>query len=81
MINDNSSYQNEKTSKLSFCQTVHTSNNLHSNRIFIVVYFFLFNVKMDQLKKRTRQPSKKLSTKKKLSSRVMNFLGIHNKTK
>lgn len=67
-----------------YCHSVKLSTPVTTNILieFLLWFnFFLFNIKMDQLKKRTRQPSKKLSTKKKLSSRVMNFLGIQNKTK
>ena len=85
MINDDSKYQSKWIQILSFCTTVNTSNNLHSRWNFITaLYFFncFFNVKMEQPKKPTRRfPSKKLSVKKSLSSRVMNILGIRAKTK
>lgn len=57
-------------------------NNILSEFVWWLIFFYLtLKIKMDQLKKRTRPPSKKLSSKKKFSSRVLNFLGIHNKTK
>lgn len=81
MINDDSKYQSKWIQILSFCTTVNTSNNLHSRWNFITALYF-FNVTIEQPKKPTRRfPSKKLSVKKSLSSRVMNVLGIRAKTK